>query len=197
MGTKSKLVNSRIHSRSYLTNVLVHLTKDSETDKAIDVLIKIIRDGYLKASSQGFIIGGEKVVCFQEVPLNSIKENLSYEEEKLKGKKRYSKFGIAISREDIYLNEGRPVIYETLNSIKDNIDKSEQWRCVNFDLNNEENYIDFTFEREWRLRRDIEILFKYDKIIIGNEDDKDYIINQLKNDELDYKELKFEFLDNL
>ena len=75
----------RVTQRSDLSSSLVHLTRSSVIDgkeyTAVDVLIKILREGTLRGSDprSGFITGDRPAVCFQDAPLGSIAENIAFE----------------------------------------------------------------------------------------------------------------------
>lgn len=191
---------TRLYGRSDLTPNLVHLTKPSKGDiecifnkyggfneqaykelnlKAVDTLIKILKVGTINGSTteSGFIIGDRTAACFQELPLEAIKQNIEIEQERMKystkPKVRYCGVGVSFDRFYVYEQEGRPVIYEEKETAKKflNDNKDEYWRIVNFKLERKEPYvedlfsktkpiktkdlettiIDWTHEREWRV----------------------------------------------
>ena len=49
---------------------------------------------------------------------------------------------------------GRPVIYDKTISAKKYLPENEWWRIVNLDLSDEDRFIDWTHEREWRVPND-------------------------------------------
>lgn len=143
--------------RSDFTNSLIHLTRDQtvwkgfdeidEERKALDVLKLILGEGVIKGGS-GFIKGPNKAVCFSEIPLSSIKHYIQPETKE----SRYRPYGICIRKKSAFRNGARPVIY-----IPDNecgwIPDDEKWRQVRFEYGE----VDFTFEREWRKKGDLDL----------------------------------------
>lgn len=114
----------RIARRSDMSSGLVHLTRPCGEMKAYDILLKILQERTLVGSKnttvdgqeRGFICGNDPVVCFQNVPLLSIVENVNYERELCESGKnkteRYKPVGLQFDKRYIYRHGGRPVIYE-------------------------------------------------------------------------------------
>lgn len=191
---------ARFYGRLDLTPNLVHLTKPSKSEveniykkhggfnkkaykelnlRAVDTLIKILKDGTINGSTtqSGYIVGDRTAACFQELPLEAIKQNVEIEEEILKHsripKVRYCGVGLSFDRFYIYDQGGRPVIYEETEVAKEllNYNEEEYWRIVNLKLEWNDPYIedlfpksgpiktkdlettifDWTHEREWRV----------------------------------------------
>jgi hypothetical protein len=115
------------------------------------------------SGNSGFISGKRKAVCFQELPLSAIAENLMYEK-RLNDKIRYSPFGVRFHKGFIYKKGGRPVIYEDKEIMKSLLPNSEYWRIVDLNLSNSNSYVDWTHEREWRVPD--ELVFDYGNIEI-------------------------------
>lgn len=64
--------------------------------------------------------------------------------------KRYEGFGIRIDKKLAYDKGARPVFYlATKSDEKDQIKMKYQWKTVRFELENENNFIDWSHEREW------------------------------------------------
>lgn len=162
MGYSSKEWKKRMRSRSDVTSYLTHLTKPTEDKKVLDVLIKILYDKKLYGSTteSGFIVGDKNAVCFQEAPLYGVSQNTFHEQqmrEQQKSQKiRYTPIGLSFSKRYVYLKGGRPVIYEKTEKAKSILNKDEWWRIVSLDLSDDENIIDWTHEREWRVPGDFE-----------------------------------------
>lgn len=165
--------SNRISQRSDFTCGLVHLTKPQNGQKSLDILINILKEGTLKASTEGYICGKDPVVCFQDVPLQSLAENILYEQQLRKEDAsqpiRYAPFGLRFSKPYIYRAGGRPVIYENTGIAKSFLLESEYWRIVKFDLNNDDNFIDWTHEREWRIKGDLHFDLKQVEILLSKE----------------------------
>lgn len=191
----------RIYKRTDLTPYVTHLTKptveqlneifknkesidenmlDQVNYRAVDRLIQILKEQKLIGSTteSGFIIGPRPAVCFQELPLKSIKENIDLQMQSLNiyDYKRLKYCGVGIRFDKFYIYEagGRPVIYEEKNAAKELLGNNRQefWRIVSFELDRQEPYIenlfginagpiiehnletriiDWTHEREWRI----------------------------------------------
>ena len=117
---------------------------------ALDVLCKILKSGIIHGSKkEGYIKGPNAAVCFSECPLSFIKYFASDNEKK---GARYRFYGIAISKKAAFENGARPVIY-----LPDNegewIPMDQKWRHVRFEYGN----VDWTFEREWRKKGDLDL----------------------------------------
>lgn len=199
-GASRNAYYARFYGRLDLTPNLVHLTKPSNNEiqniyrkhggfkkaaykelnlKAVDTLIQILKDGTINGSTtqSGYIVGDRTAACFQELPLDAIKENVEIEEEIIKHsrfpKVRYCGVGLSFDRFYVHDQGGRPVIYEETEVAKKllNYDEDEYWRIVNLKLEWNEPYIedlfsktgpiktkdlettiiDWTHEREWRV----------------------------------------------
>ncbi|MGG0027310.1 DUF2971 domain-containing protein [Bacillus safensis subsp. osmophilus] len=153
-----------------MTTYLTHLTRGSSgkregiSEDRLDILIKILNDKKLIASGKGFINSGEPVVCLQDVPLYGVSQNIKHEmviNQSKYRRKRYEPIGIAISKKYVFSKGGLPVIYEkpTIQEGKEkfpNIPQELLWRVVSYDLSDIKAYIDWTHEREWRVKGDLE-----------------------------------------
>ena len=164
-----KIWLKRHASRSDLTTSLVHLTKETDELNVLEVLLKILDDKKLNGSSthSGFIIGDNSAVCFQDIPIYGITQNLLHEQqnkEELGDKIRYSPVGLSFSKSFLFNKGARPVIYEKKETAKSLIPRTEWWRIVSFDLSDNDKIIDWTHEREWRLKGDLE--FSLDDVTI-------------------------------
>lgn len=159
---------SRIGHRSDIVQKLTHLTRATETLSSFQVLCKILEDQKLMGSTteSGYICGSTPAVCFQEVPIYSIAENLLYENQLVLDNPsyspRYGGSGICVNRETIFRAGGRPVIYGKTQELKAILPQDQYWRIVNLDLDNDKHIIDWTHEREWRFPGDFH--FTYDQI---------------------------------
>ena len=165
------LWRNRISSRSDLVARITHLTRANTDDEAFELLWKILSEKTLKGSdNKGFVVGNKRAVCFQEVPLYSIVENLLFEDS-LTGRKRYSWFGLRFNKILMYRSGARPVVYGKTEEIKQKIQETDYWRIVDLDLE-DENVVDWSHEREWRILGDYS--FEYDDIEVIVKDDKYY-----------------------
>lgn len=158
----------RILHRSDMTGRLTHLTKGENDDAAFEVLWKILEKKKLIAGS-GFVIGTQKVVCFQETPLGALEENLFFEK-RLNDKVRYSPFGLRFNKGSLYQKGARPVIYGNEEELRHLLPESAHWRIVKHDLSLPDAIVDWTHEREWRHLGDMG--FEYDQleVIVAGHD---------------------------
>jgi len=162
---------NRITNRTDMAARITHLTKGSNDEKAFDSLWKILVEKRLIGSGKGgFVVGTERAVCFQEVPLAGIAENLAYEDE-MSDRLRYSWFGLRFNKIRMYEAGARPVIYGKTEDLKAILSSIEFWRIVNLNLDRT-SIIDWSHEREWRIKGDY--LFEYDDIEILVKDDHYY-----------------------
>jgi hypothetical protein len=88
-------------------------------------------------------------VCFSEAPLATLPSGLVNE----KYYSRYSPFGIMVSKQWLFAQGGRPVIYETDQEYND-LPETHRWRHVCYELREDFFPVDFTWEREWRINCD-------------------------------------------
>ncbi len=161
-----------IIKRSDLTSRLCHLTRSTLEKSALEVLYDILDTKTLKGStSEGFIIGDDKAVCFQDIPLYSIAENIQYEDEMARSNKskiHYECIGLRFNKALLFINKGaRPVIYGPKDELKGFINEKEFWRIVNLDYTDSDAIIDWTHEREWRVKGDVQFEYEDIEIVLG------------------------------
>ena len=150
-----------MNCRRDFSDKLVHFTKANDNyEKAYRRLTKIIQDRRIIGNSK-MIRGGYRCVSFTQAPLISLRDVLvnpgNYS--------RYSPFGIVIEKRWIYAKGGRPVIYQTGDEFA-LLPEELRWRHVTYEPNRERP-IDFTWEREWRIKCDyLDIDPSYSGIIV-------------------------------
>ncbi len=181
----------RIAERSDMSTSLIHLTRENSEQTIVDILYSILKDKKIKGSttSSGFIVGNEKVVCFQDAPLYSICQNTFFEQKKrekdVNYKLRYKAFGLLFDKQFMYNKGSRPVIYEKTEIAKTFLLPSEYWRIVNFNLENDISIIDWTHEREWRIKGDFEFELSDVTIIVPRQSHIKELISKFKDDGID------------
>lgn len=125
---------------------LVHFTKGAE-EEAFGTLRAIVAERRILGTIN-CIKGQHRCVCFTEAPLWSARDGLvnpsAYQ--------RYAPFGVMFEKTHIYALGGRPAIYET-DAEYDSLPESHKWRHVIYEPIGALP-IDWTWEREWRLRID-------------------------------------------
>ncbi|MPZ49142.1 MAG: hypothetical protein GEU75_07565 [Dehalococcoidia bacterium] len=153
--------------RKDMSDYVLHCTKprwDGNTGtvvSAYEVLKEILICGYLKPSfalsQYGIptVRGSKPAVCFTEQPLQFF---ITLTEAALTTI-RYTKFGIVMRKDDLFDYGGRPVIYSADSELPD-IPDAMKFRWVGYDprkLWTQTNPIDWTHEREWRVKADAEM----------------------------------------
>lgn len=174
---------SRISHRADISSRVVHLTKPNQDENltALEVLMKILTEQTIQGSGnklvsgvqRGFICGNAPVVCFQDVPLFSLSENIMHEQDMCSNNTnlpiRYRPFGLRFDKRYVFRNGGRPVLYENTDTAKSFLPQNEYWRIVKLDLNDDENIIDWTHEREWRIKGDFKFELAEAEILLSEE----------------------------
>lgn len=161
------------NKRTDLSNYLIHFTKGSDendVEGAFQNLKSIIKSQTIVAND-GDIRGKYKCVCFTEAPIDCLKLSsgiVCYD-----GNQRYSNFGIMIPKMDIYNLGGRPAIYTDSKDFE-YLPEHMKYRYVRFEpLKNtgiSNSKCDFTWEREWRIKKSIHFneLSNYEIIVPTN-----------------------------
>jgi len=187
MGYDYEKWKKRFENRSDITLTLTHLTReqllgDGTKLSSVDVLLKILKEQKIIGSTKiAYIHGIHPAVCFQESPQYGIAQNLIHEtrfREELGGKIRYSSNGLIFLKRYVYLRGARPVIYENVNDAKKMLPEEEWWRIVSHNLDNKENIVDWTHEREWRVKGDFEFKLSAAYVLLGSSKSYKEFINK-------------------
>ena len=133
--------------RDDISTKLVHLTRDTNFQDAAKTLLKILETKKLLGGNT-FIKGGHKCVCFSEAPIAKLSQILAIPSET--SGMRYKPFGIMVDKIWLYAKGGRPVIYQPDRDYE-LLHCDLQYRHVRFEPH---NHIDYTWEREWRIKTD-------------------------------------------
>ena len=182
----------RMSDRQDLSSSLVHLTRPSEIDgvelSAVDVLFKILREKQIVGSTtkKGFIRGNRPAVCFQDAPLYSIAQNLSFEKElsnEQKTRHRYSGCGLVFSKYYLFQNGCRPVIYDRPEEGKKYIANNELYRLVSFDMSDTSNIIDWSHETDWRMPGDFNFRVDWSAVLLETKEDYREFIKRSSDEE--------------
>ena len=132
-------------TRFDISDNLIHFTRGNSINDAFTVLRTIIAERRLIAGN-GMIKGGYRCVCFTEAPLMAFRRDFVSRIPFT----RYFQFGLLFSKTWVYEHGGRPVIYQPEADF-DLLPQELRWRHVRFELTGEQ-VVDFTWEREWRIR---------------------------------------------
>lgn len=92
------------------------------------------------------ILGKQPTVCLFDTPIAELQQLLTRA-----NRHRYQPFGIGIDKRYAFAQGARPVIYMPLREARRMLPEAEMWRVVALDLEHK-TPIDWTFEREWRVR---------------------------------------------
>ena len=154
---------------------LTHLARRTEGKSALEILYEIIDSKTIKGSTNtGFIIGKNSAVCFQEVPLYSIAENIQYvvdaqKEWPSQKRLRYEAYGLRFNKGQLfYKYKARPVLYGPKDEMTAMLPESEHWRIVTLDLSDHTRIVDWTHEREWRVKGDLSFDYSEVEVIVEN-----------------------------
>ncbi|HAU1639301.1 TPA: hypothetical protein JBJ29_13280 [Legionella pneumophila] len=154
-----------------LSKFLIHWISGESFEEAFDILYEIISSEYIHGNSNN-IKGGFCCICFTETPPQLFN---------FLGRK-YKPFGIMYKKEYIYLLGGRPVIYQSDQEYWE-LSEQNRWRHVRFELDSD-SFIDFTWEREWRLQQNALLLEPNEiDVVVPDEEWADALINRFENDE--------------
>jgi len=129
---------------------------------ASDVLSEILYDGKLKGTSTWSY--GQNCICFSESPIQELASLFSLVEiaASEKERPRYEPYGIAVSKKWFFGKGGRQVIYGRPDEFK-YIHEDQKYRFVPYDPL---HGMDFTWEREWRIKADELVLDPKQTLVI-------------------------------
>jgi hypothetical protein len=125
--------------------MLTHFTRRSATGDALDNLASILRDGAIRPSLR-MIPGGRAAVCLFDAPIAELGRVLTPS-----NRRRYEPFGVALDKRYAFRLGARPAIYLPLAEAERIIAHEELWRVAAVDFDRDPP-VDWTFEREWRIR---------------------------------------------
>jgi hypothetical protein len=159
----------RFSHRNDISSRITHLTNGSSPDEAFENLINILDEQKI-IGGLGYVNGKTPVVCLQESPLSSIAENLLYEkylrDENMSEQHRYRAFGLRFAKPFVYSKGGRPVIYGDVKEMKAILPESEYWRIVDLKLQDLNNFVDWSHEREWRVKKELKFKYSQTEVIV-------------------------------
>lgn len=174
---------TRASAEKFVSVQLVHGGTLSMPSSASAVLRKIVYEGKLIGTSKWTY--GENCVCFTEAPIQefnsifSLIEIASSQEER----PRYEPYGVAVSKKWLFAQGGRPVIYDHPDSSGE-LPEGLRYRFVPYDP---ARGIDFTWEREWRIRTDsLELDPKETLVVVPTSEEAFDIVYELADLEADW-----------
>ena len=129
--------------RDDLSSKLVHLTS-GDWDNAAVTFQKIVGEKRLRGGTGG-IKDNLQCVCFSEAPISKLSTILANPSQL---GFRYAPFGVMVDKEWLFKQGGRPVIYQSEDEYK-LLHRDQRYRHKQYEPDKD---IDFTWEREWRIR---------------------------------------------
>jgi hypothetical protein len=162
-----------------------HGSKLSMSASASSVLRKILYEGALRGTS-GWTYG-YNCVCFTEAPIQEFNSIFSLVEMAASEKERprYEPYGVAVSKNWLFAHGGRPVIYDRPDGVMV-LPEDQRYRFVPYDPT---AGIDFTWEREWRIRSDsLQLDPKQTLVIVPTADEAFELVYEFAEAEADWDE---------
>ena len=130
--------------RDDLSSKLVHLTRGT-WEEASETFQNIVDEKRLKGGTGG-INDNVRCVCFSEAPIGKLSVILANRSEL---GFRYAPFGVMVDKEWLFRQGGRPVIYQAEEDEYQFLHPDQRYRHKRYEP---DKGIDFTWEREWRIR---------------------------------------------
>jgi len=122
------------------------LVKGDKMKSAIEVLMTILKEKKLRGGT-GNIKGSYNCICFTETPIAQLALSLA---DRAGQQFKYRPVGIMVDKEWAFTQGARPAIYQTDEEYA-SLPEPLRYRHVRYEPSNK---VDFTWEREWRLRAD-------------------------------------------
>jgi hypothetical protein len=133
--------------REDLSEDLIHFTQGSDED-AFAKLQQIIKDQQLLGSFE-LVKGQHTCVSFTEAPAKNLLDGFTNRY----GDTRYSLFGIQVTKQWLFEQGGRPVIYQPEEDYR-LLPPDLRWKHMTYELRKGKRRLDFLWEREWRIQTD-------------------------------------------
>ena len=137
--------------RPDLSPYLIHLTKRTGEQSALDNLRSILSEGIIHGTRRG-IKRGLKAACFMDVPFVALKYLC-----KQANMDRYEPYGVFVPKNYAYRRKVRPVLYLSDPELHDlAIPTEEYWRVVRLEARKPWP-VNWLHEREWRCRGEFKL----------------------------------------
>ncbi|MBT4482338.1 MAG: hypothetical protein HOC71_01515 [Candidatus Latescibacteria bacterium] len=155
-------------NRDDLSSKLIHLTRGTWNDAA-SVFINILKEKKLLGGT-GDIKGKYKCICFSEAPIAKLSFILA---DRSAFGFRYAPFGFMVDKKWLFEKGGRPVIYQP-DEEYEILDAQHKFRHKEY---NPSNGIDFTWEREWRIKTDeLRLDYEHTTVVVPNREWEEKIL---------------------
>lgn len=174
--------------RDDLSDKLVHLTRGEPNaanprEQAVARLNSVLAQRLL-AGGTGYIKGAHRCVCFSEAPIGKLSHLLAENDHR---KFKYQPYGVLVDKKWLYRRGGRPVIYGA-DADYDSLPEAMKYRHVRMEYEVPHGAgagtydIDFTWEREWRIKTDaLPIAPEEVTIVVPDRPAKDVFAAQWKD----------------
>jgi hypothetical protein len=175
-------------ARVDISPFLIHFTRGIDLDDAFNNFLSII-DSETLFGNNNLIKGGYNCVCFSEAPLDCITNGLINSDYYSK----YSPFGILVSKKWLFEQGGRPVIYQPESEFAF-LNEEQRWRHMTYNPISVPP-IDFTWEREWRIKaNELSLNQEECRLIVPNSDWANQLISihdEFQDSEIQYYRMIF------
>lgn len=132
---------------SKLTHLVrLDLSKSDPWRRARESLKAILSSGSLTAQKHPAVPVAS--ISFSEAPIYQLALGIASNSKP----RNRAPYGVMVSKESLFKCGGLPVIYQPRTLAKA-LPENQQYRHVDFELE-QENFIDFSWEREWRIAQD-------------------------------------------
>lgn len=140
--------------REDLSEKLIHLTRDFAGKNGEERFLSILEQKQIDGTNTNNK-GSYNCICFSEAPIASIGRIIARKGHSVSSNSkeiRYSPYGFMFSKEYLFKIGARPVLYQTKKEYE-LLPEDLKYKHVEFDLS-KEKIVDWTWEREWRLKTD-------------------------------------------
>jgi hypothetical protein len=151
--------------------ILTHFTRATGRRSALDNLATILKAGVIRGSGR-MIRGGARAVCLFDAPPAELVALLAR-----RNRRRYEPFGVAVDKRYAFLKGARPVIHLPWREAESMLKPDDMWRVVKIDLARNPT-VDWTFEREWRLRGDLPLIARLSAALVESWRDAEEIFDR-------------------
>lgn len=176
-------------NRADISPYLIHFTKGNDLNDAFANLLSITASQIIYGSNNK-IKGEYNCVCFSESPIESIPQGLI----NTNNYSKYSPFGILVSKEWLFYQGGRPVIYQPLEEFE-LLSECVRWRHVTYNpIANQP--IDLSWEREWRIQtNELYISPQFCSIVVPDDSWARHLMS-LHDEEQDWEVRRYKMIFN-
>ena len=174
-----------LRKRPDISPNLMHLMRAQSRDGAFALLRTVVAERCLRGSDAA-VQDGSRCVSFAEAPIRQLRDVFRWSAERNANLQPY---GVLLGKDYLYAVGGRPVIYQS-DAEYELLPEPLRYRHVRYDPLTVPP-IDFTWEREWRLRADV-LQLEPERccIVVASEEDRAALFTELAERE----ELRLEAL---